>query len=205
LEATAGQDRKLPTREKIFRTAVKSFSDLGFARVSMRDMARDVGISAAAIYNHFPSKDSLLDAMYAFYTEQMGRHRPDVDVLLAQCEDSPILEILGQADFRLDPEVQDTMNRIVSIAIDEARSDRRSADFIEQNILSLVDIILIPVLNRLIELNRIEPLDLEGLRILFSNITYASAVREYSLIPISLKDWQHGMEMLFRFIKPTGN
>jgi AcrR family transcriptional regulator len=200
-----GQDSKLTTREKIFITAVKFFSDLGFSRVSMRDIAQEVGISAAAIYNHFPAKDSLLDAMYTFYTEQMGRHRPDVDALLAQCEDSPIADILGQADFRLDQEVQDTMNRIVSIAIDEARSDRRSADFIEQNILNLVDDILIPVLKRLIDLGRIEPLDLEGLRILFSNYTYAGAVRDYSLIPIPLKEWQHGMEMLFCFIKPTGN
>jgi AcrR family transcriptional regulator len=42
------------------------------ADLSLREVARDVGVSAPAIYRHFPDKDALLDAIAFEAAEMMG-------------------------------------------------------------------------------------------------------------------------------------
>ena len=49
----------LDTRIVILENALPLFAEKGFTGVSMRDIARAVGISAAALYHHFPDKHSL--------------------------------------------------------------------------------------------------------------------------------------------------
>jgi AcrR family transcriptional regulator len=46
-------------------SALRLFSDRGYARTSVRDIARLVGITDAAIYYHFSSKRDLLHALFA--------------------------------------------------------------------------------------------------------------------------------------------
>lgn len=50
----------LTTRQNIRQTAEKLFRERGYAAVGMRELAREVGIEAPSIYNHFKSKDDLL-------------------------------------------------------------------------------------------------------------------------------------------------
>jgi len=53
----------MTTRDRIFLAARTAFERDGLAGLSMRAVAKDVGLSAMAIYRHFPTKDSLLDAL----------------------------------------------------------------------------------------------------------------------------------------------
>lgn len=48
-----------PTKPRILETAITLFSMKGYSGVSMRDIAREVGISPPALYNHFDNKDAL--------------------------------------------------------------------------------------------------------------------------------------------------
>lgn len=50
-------------RRQIIRVAMDLFARRGYAAVSLRDVAYQVGITKAAIYHHFPSKDALFTAM----------------------------------------------------------------------------------------------------------------------------------------------
>jgi AcrR family transcriptional regulator len=58
------------TRQRILAVAAQCFADQGYAATSIRDIARNVGVTVGAIYVHFPSKDRLLVAVY-----EMGVHR----------------------------------------------------------------------------------------------------------------------------------
>jgi len=58
------------TRERLLNTAADMFSTQGYAGVSMREIARVMGITQAAIYHHFPSKDDLYVAAVTFVFEQ---------------------------------------------------------------------------------------------------------------------------------------
>jgi AcrR family transcriptional regulator len=51
------------TRGQILDVSLHLFSEHGFARTTVRAIARDVGITNAAIYYHFASKQELLEAL----------------------------------------------------------------------------------------------------------------------------------------------
>jgi len=61
-EARAGRRGPI-TRKQILEASLRLFSEKGFARTTVRDIARDVGITDAAIYYHFSSKQELLEAL----------------------------------------------------------------------------------------------------------------------------------------------
>jgi len=52
-----------PTREVILDTAERLFAAHGVDGVALRDLARDMGLTAPSLYNHFPSKQALYDAV----------------------------------------------------------------------------------------------------------------------------------------------
>ena len=58
------------TQERLLDTAADLFAKQGYAGVSMRDIARAVGITQAAIYHHFANKDALYIAAVTFLFEQ---------------------------------------------------------------------------------------------------------------------------------------
>lgn len=61
---TAKRTRRGPhTRQQILDASLRLFSERGFARTTVRDIARQAGITDAAIYYHFESKRELLDAL----------------------------------------------------------------------------------------------------------------------------------------------
>ena len=47
-------------RDVVVAAAVDNFQRLGYHGTSMRDIARDAGITVASIYHHFPSKQLIL-------------------------------------------------------------------------------------------------------------------------------------------------
>jgi AcrR family transcriptional regulator len=53
----------LPTREVILDTAERLFAVHGVDSVALRDLAREMNLTAPSLYNHFPSKQALYDAV----------------------------------------------------------------------------------------------------------------------------------------------
>ena len=58
--ATAG---RVDMRERIFLVAIELFAEKGFNGTAVRDLAGALGIEAASLYYHFPSKQDLLVAV----------------------------------------------------------------------------------------------------------------------------------------------
>src|SRR5215468_5154371 len=67
-----------PTRELILDTAERLFAVRGVDGVAVRDLAREMHLTAPSLYNHFPSKQALYDAVL-----ERGLH--------------PIANVLGRA------------------------------------------------------------------------------------------------------------
>jgi AcrR family transcriptional regulator len=65
----------LPTRAVILDTAERLFAARGVDGVALRDLAREMHLTAPSLYNHFPSKQALYDAVL-----ERGLH-PIVDIL----------------------------------------------------------------------------------------------------------------------------
>ncbi len=59
----ASAEPALPTREVILDTAEQMFAARGVDGVAVRDLAREMNLTAPSLYNHFPSKQALYDAV----------------------------------------------------------------------------------------------------------------------------------------------
>ncbi|MGN0144893.1 MAG: TetR/AcrR family transcriptional regulator [Clostridium sp.] len=51
------------TKEKILNSALDLFAENGYHAVTVRDIAAKVGIKASSLYNHFESKQNILDEL----------------------------------------------------------------------------------------------------------------------------------------------
>lgn len=58
-------------KEKIFHVSIDLFSKYGYDGVSIRKIASEVGIKESSIYNHYKSKESILDSILDYYIERM--------------------------------------------------------------------------------------------------------------------------------------
>jgi AcrR family transcriptional regulator len=52
------------TKERIERAALKLFVEKGFAETSIKDIARESGVSQGALYNHYESKEALSKTLF---------------------------------------------------------------------------------------------------------------------------------------------
>ena len=57
--------RQEDTRQKILDQALELFAARGYDAVSVGEIAEAVGIKAPSLYNHFPSKQAIFDALVA--------------------------------------------------------------------------------------------------------------------------------------------
>ncbi len=83
VEALFGNKGGLTTRERILDVAIDSIARRGFDAVSIRDIAREVGIRESSIYNHFKSKDEILDTIIEYFMAELSRSDPSGEPLEA--------------------------------------------------------------------------------------------------------------------------
>ena len=62
---------EISNKEKIFNVSIDLFSEYGYDGVSIRQIAKEVGIRESSIYNHYKSKESILDEILDYYINQM--------------------------------------------------------------------------------------------------------------------------------------
>lgn len=61
------------TARRVRKAALKRFANAGYAAVSMREIAADVGVQPGALYNHFPTKQDILkDLMLTHMAELLA-------------------------------------------------------------------------------------------------------------------------------------
>ena len=76
--------KMIPTKQKILMCAVDLFAIKGFTETSVRDIAAAVGIKSASLYNHFSSKEEILEFMlndFDNHTQKMFNN-PDIPNVL---------------------------------------------------------------------------------------------------------------------------
>ncbi len=80
-------------KEKILNTAIDLFSNKGFNAVSVRDITRGVGIKESSLYNHFKSKDEILETIFWNFRMETAKIMPPVDQL------ETIFTFMGPKEF----------------------------------------------------------------------------------------------------------
>lgn len=92
-------DQLSGTKELIFDTFVEMTSALGYENVSMREIAKKVGIQGASIYNHFESKVKMLEFAYNYYSEHLYDNRKPADEIKELINTANAEEIIGALNY----------------------------------------------------------------------------------------------------------
>ena len=69
---------KKNTKERIFDVSIDLFSQYGYDGVSIRQIAKEVGIKESSIYNHYQSKESILESILSYYINEMLKEEAPV-------------------------------------------------------------------------------------------------------------------------------
>lgn len=78
------------TKKEIFKTALDLFSRNGFAGTSIRMIAREVGIRESSIYNHFKSKEEILQSLINEYRSVTVSAKLISEELLDDIDNAPL-------------------------------------------------------------------------------------------------------------------
>ncbi len=63
---------KISTKEKIFNVSLDLFSEKGYNEVSVREIAKKVGIKESSIYNHYSKKEDILNSIFDYFISNMN-------------------------------------------------------------------------------------------------------------------------------------
>lgn len=61
------------TRERIQQTAIALFSEHGYEHTSLREIAEQLGVTKAALYYHFKTKEDIAASFFDSYAEDVDR------------------------------------------------------------------------------------------------------------------------------------
>ena len=64
------------TKQRILEKSLELFSTKGYDAVSVGEIAKAVGIKAPSLYNHFPSKQAIFDAILEKQLRRTTRKTP---------------------------------------------------------------------------------------------------------------------------------
>lgn len=78
-ESQAKRKKGIETTKRILTASSELFSRYGYDNVSVRDIAKEVGIKESSLYNHFASKQEILENLFGIFAESVPAARPKAD------------------------------------------------------------------------------------------------------------------------------
>jgi AcrR family transcriptional regulator len=177
------------TKRKIFDTAVDLFSQNGYSAVSVREITKQVGIKESALYNHFKTKDEIIETIYAaFRSENLQKSLPpleQLDAILERMTPEAFL-MQGFASFKriVDHPVMMKMWRIL---ITEQFRDPRAREIILNDIYKRTIDFLETAFLKLIDRGLIQPREARQLAFEYQYPIFA-VMTEYVLLKYDNKD-----------------
>lgn len=85
----------MTTKEKIVETALELFSRRGYDGVSVRDIARAVGIRESSLYNHFENKRAIFDGIVDLCVQQSEAYFRESALPFDQGDDASLYQGIG--------------------------------------------------------------------------------------------------------------
>lgn len=126
---------ELTTKEKIFDVSLELFSQKGFTNTSIRQIAREVGIKESSIYNHYSSKQAILDDILSTFTNYFVDDLAEDTQMEDLLEKDPLLFYhMGSEGFRQLIKNEKIM-KIFRLIFIQMYQDDQIAEFFHKHIL----------------------------------------------------------------------
>lgn len=163
------------TKMKVFECAISLFKENGFENVTVQDIADCVGIRQSAVYNHFRSKQELLDTIYEFYSFYYLLNRPSLESLDPILREGSLFDIINSVHYEFDGDIRGKMLDITKIVHHRIYVDSRARQLIKTLSFDEGVRYVEAVFQRAMDQGRIAPMD-KHLMAIFIN-----GVRTYTL------------------------
>ena len=160
------QENKADTKTLIFNTALRLFATSGVENVSMRDIARAVGIKAASIYNHYASKDQIVDACYDFYIRYYDSTRLSEDQYAIILQKGTKEEIVNVPNNQFPVELEENLIYAMTVLFSRMYTDTKAIEKYTKMIDNSLEF-LKKFFELGIELGRFEKFNVRGVSLLF--------------------------------------
>lgn len=176
------------TKSDILFACIELFAQAGFSAVSVREITRRVGIKESSLYNHFRSKDEIIETVYANYRMELSRLLPSpeaADAMLDGMEPEMFFQ-QGLDLFKIsyDNPVMEKLWRIVQI---EQFRDARARNIYIEDIRDRIFDFLARVFGRLMQAGKIETSDPTELAAAYQYPIFAMML-EYSILRCDNRD-----------------
>ncbi|TCK65228.1 TetR family transcriptional regulator [Winogradskyella wandonensis] len=99
-------------KQEIVRVAAKLFKKKGFSAVTMRDLAKEMGIKAASLYNHIDSKQAILQEIVIAIAEDFTTGMQSI--IASDCSSLEKLEQIIQLHVKIAIENTDGLSALNS-------------------------------------------------------------------------------------------
>lgn len=161
------------TKKEIFKSAITLFMNKGFENVSIKNIAEHVGISQSAMYNHFKSKQELLNTIYDFYCYYNIVDRKKMGEIEPILHKGSLMDIMGCLWYEF--KYQEEMNNIVKIIFQRIAIDKNAQRVAQSLIVDEGVRFVEKVFNRAIEIGRLAPFDVHSMAV------FVNSIRQYTL------------------------
>lgn len=156
-QAADSKTEKKSTKEKIFDVSLDLFSQKGFDAVSVREIAREVGIRESSIYNHYKNKEAILDAIIDYFMSELQQSGPpeeEEDLLMDQ---GPEVYFKVGAEMFLEQINTPAMEKIWRLVSIEMYHNEKIRNFYKKELLEEPINIWETVFSKMIEKGLIKP------------------------------------------------
>jgi AcrR family transcriptional regulator len=189
------------TKLLIFKAAIDLFYERGYSNVGIRDIADAAGIKSASIYNHFDSKDALLEQIYTFFHDTYFESLPNMEDILALVPTASPYDVFEQMQMPLSNKgMFDILKKIILIFEYEGTNKQRAKDIVSE-IFTVNTWRMSTVLEKMVEIGKIEPINVDLFASILVRYTLSAASRIEDLRSLSLSEWRAGNRLLFGLIR----
>ena len=179
-------EKMIDTKTQIFNTAMRLFATSGVENVSMRDIARTVGIKAASIYNHYISKEQIVEACYDFYIKYHDSTRLSEEQYTKVLQKGTKEEIVSVPNNQFPEELEENLIYAMTVLFSRMYTDTKAIE----KYTKMIDHSL-QFLKRFFELGiklgRFEDFNVRGVSLLFLSARLFAA-QSTTIHPETLRD-----------------
>lgn len=203
-----GNNVKKRTKDKIFDAAASLFSRKGYNGVSMREIAREVGIKESSIYNHYKNKEEILSSLFDYLVESLKKVRPSVGEIEGMLDYMSVEDVFKQLIIALGRSLNGTLDSIARIVYTEQFRNEQAKKIMMENLLEEPSRFIGCVLEIMLRKNLIRDIDIDWVSneynytLLAITFEYAHAVNDgQDTAPVIKKMFRH-VSFICEYLKP---
>ncbi len=127
---------RISTKQKIFETSAKLFSKNGYNGVSMREIAKEVGIKESSIYNHYKNKQEIINNLFDFLAETITTNRPSLEDIEKMLDYISVEDVFKQLILEFGKSLNGTLDTIARIVYTEQFRNDKAKKIMLENLIA---------------------------------------------------------------------